>query len=88
MSFEPPHLFNIADYFLWDRLENGDSDRIAIQTTDREWTYREVAELSDRFGFVLRRTGHRQEERVMIALPDGPSWVGAFFGTLKVGGVV
>ena len=34
------------------------------------------------------RRGVEPEQRVMIALPDGPDFVGALFGTLKLGAVV
>jgi benzoate-CoA ligase family protein len=36
---------------------------------------------------VLRQEGVRPEERVIIALPDGPAFVGALFGVLKIGAV-
>jgi len=88
MSFEPAVQFNIADYFLEDRIREGLGERTALRFGDEQRTYAEVSESSDRFGYVLQRSGARQEERIMIALPDGPEWVAAFFGTLKIGGVV
>ncbi len=88
MSFEPPLSFNIADYFLEDRLAEGRGERVALQLDERQWTYAQVSELAHRFGHVLRRLGVRQEDRVMIALPDSAEFVGALFGVLKIGAVV
>src|SRR5213596_2303258 len=51
-------------------------------------TYRQVQALPNRFGHVLTEAGVGPEQRVMIALPDGPAFVAALFGTLKIGAVV
>jgi benzoate-CoA ligase family protein len=88
MSFEPPEAFNIADYFLTARLEEGRGERTALRMADQELTYAEVDGLANRFGNGLRDFGVRQEERVLIALPDGAEFVAALFGTLKIGAVV
>ncbi|MCZ6506486.1 MAG: benzoate-CoA ligase family protein [Acidobacteria bacterium] len=88
MSFQPPEIFNIADYFLDQRVREGRGDRIALRLDDRHLTYREVQILANRFGGVLRDLGVRPEERVLLLLEDGPEFVGAFFGVLKIGAVV
>lgn len=80
--------FNMADYFLYDRLAEGKGDRVAIRTKDVSWTYAQVAEASNRFGNALRAWGLRPEERVLISLPDVPEFAAGIFGTLRVGGVV
>ncbi len=86
--FEPPESFNVADYFLGDRIREGRGDRTALRLEDRELTYRDVEVLANRFGNLLRDRGVRREERVMIALPDSPEFAGALFGILKIGAVV
>ena len=88
MPFDPPDRFNIADYFLTDRLAEGRADRTAVLTADRAYTYAEIDELANRYGNLLLRSGVRPEERVLMALPDGPEIVAAIFGTLKIGAVV
>lgn len=80
--------FNMADYFLFDRLKEGKGARTAIRTVAGSWTYAHVAEESLRFANVLRALGVRPEERVLIALPDVPEFAAGIFGTLRVGGVV
>ena len=88
MTFEPPETFNISEYFLGDRIAEGNADRRAVLTDAGELTYGDVNELANRYGNALVYAGLRPEERVIIALPDGADWVGAFFGILRAGGVV
>src|SRR5262245_3292805 len=88
MTFEPPERRNIADLFLDARVREGRGDRTAILTDARPWTYREIHDHANRYGALLRSAGADPEDRVMIALPDGPDFVGALFGTLKLGAVV
>jgi acyl-coenzyme A synthetase/AMP-(fatty) acid ligase len=88
MSFRPPDAFNIADYFLDARQREGMGDEIALITDRATLTYREVQALANQFGNVLREAGVQPEQRVIIALPDGPEFVAALFGILKIGAVV
>ena len=81
MRFSPPEQFNIAEYFLDARIREGRGDRAALLTGSGTLTYRDVQALASRFGHLLA-------QRVLIALPDGPEFVGALFGTLKLGAVV
>ena len=81
-------LLNIADHYLGDRLREGRGDRIALRLDDGTLTYAEIDRLAARFANALRRLGVRQEERVIVALPDGAAFVGALFGILKLGAVV
>jgi benzoate-CoA ligase family protein len=88
MPFDPPEQFNLADWFLVDRLREGSGDRVALRTGARSLTYAEVDRLANRYGTALRALGVRQEERVLVAAPDGPDFVGAVFGAAKIGAVV
>jgi len=88
VTFEPPETFNIADYFLDDRLREGRGDRTAILFGDRRVTYAELSPLSNRFGNVLKSLGVAPEQRVIIALADSPEYAAALFGILKIGAVV
>ncbi len=85
--FDPPERFNIAEYFLGDRIREGRGGRRALLTAAGEKTYAEVEALANRYGHLLRGAGVRPEERVLIALPDGPDFVAALFGTLRIGAV-
>jgi len=88
MAFEPPEQFNMADYFLDARVRDGQGDRTALLTDRGSLTYRDVQAQANRFGHLLRGAGAEPERRVLIALPDGPEFVAALFGTLKIGAVV
>ncbi|HET9983417.1 MAG TPA: benzoate-CoA ligase family protein, partial [Longimicrobiales bacterium] len=88
LPFEPPETFNIADWFLDARVREGKGGRTALRTDRGEWTFAEVQALANRFGNLLRDAGVEPEQRVIIALPDGPEFVGALFGVLKIGAVV
>lgn len=88
MTFEPPERWNIADLFLDARLREGRGDRPAILTDARPWTYREIHDQANRYGNILRYAGLNPDDRLMIALPDGPEFVATLFGALKLGGVV
>jgi benzoate-CoA ligase family protein len=88
MTYEPPTRLNIADHFLDARVREGRGERVALRTDGGTLTYAAVRALSNRFAHLLARAGLEPEQRAMIALPDGPEFVGALFGTLKLGGVV
>ncbi len=55
---------------------------------DRRITYRELGDLSDRFGGSLVRQGLRPGDRVAIMLPNQPQFVVAAYGIWKAGGVL
>ena len=88
MSNRLPERLNIADWLLDARVREGRGGRPALLTDHGTLTYREVQALANRFGHLLVSAGVEPEQRVIIALPDGPEFVAALFGTLKVGAVV
>lgn len=83
----PPERLNIADYFLFDRLREGQGDREAIRTDRGSFSYQDVASRVTRFAATLARKQVKPEQRVLIALPDGVDFVAAIFGTVAVGAV-
>src|SRR5690349_13123604 len=91
-SFRPefPESFNLADYFLDDRVREGLGDKIAVHTADdgKSYTYTQIQALSNQMAHLLRASGVGVEDRVLICLPDGVHFVAAFFATLKIGAVV
>jgi benzoate-CoA ligase family protein len=88
VSFTPPESFNISDYFLDDRIREGRGDRVALRTPAGDVTYAELQAMAGRFAHVLESAGVAPEQRVLLALSDGPELVAALFGTLKIGAVV
>jgi len=63
-------------------------DKIAIVFYGYEITFRELDDLSDRFSSVLMGLGVKKGDRVGIYLENCPQFVIAFYGILKMGGVV
>ncbi len=87
VPLRPPERFNIADYFLDDRVREGLGERTALITDRGTYSYADVQALANRFAHVLVRAGVEPEQRVLLALPDGAELVAALFAVLKVGAV-
>ncbi len=83
-----PDDFNLADYYLFDRVREGLSDRPAVLFGARSYSYGEVAARATALQRFLATRGVRREERVLIVLHDTPAFVWAFFATLHHGAVV
>jgi len=83
-----PETLNLADVFLDARVREGRGARTAIVCGERRLDYADVQRLANRYGHALRSGGVRIEERVVVALPDGPDFAAALFGTLKLGASV
>jgi acyl-coenzyme A synthetase/AMP-(fatty) acid ligase len=82
-----PEEFNLADYFLFDRLKEGKGARVAVRFGARSWTYEDVADRTMRLAAALQAAGVRPEERVLV-LPDMPPFVWSIMATLKSGAVL
>ena len=82
-----PEWLNIGELFLTRRVSEGRGDRIALRLADSTVTYADLDGLANRFGSLLRDLGVRQEERVVLALPDSADYAAALFGILKIGAV-
>lgn len=80
--------FNLADYFLHDRVREGRGDRVAIRFGDRRYSYRAVSDRARGFAASLREHDVRQEQRVLVILPDLPPFAWAIMGTLEAGCVL
>jgi benzoate-CoA ligase family protein len=87
MPFAPPEQFNLAEHLLDARVAEGRGHRVAIRTDAGALTYADVQALAHRFGTLLAEAGVEPEHRVAVALPDGPEFVAALFGTLRIGAV-
>jgi benzoate-CoA ligase family protein len=83
-----PDAFSLADYFLFDRLEEGLGEKTAIRFGARAYRYADVAARSLAVARFLRDRGVEREQRVYIVLPDAPPFAWAFYGTLANGSVV
>ncbi|XXX79974.1 benzoate-CoA ligase family protein [Sorangium sp. So ce134] len=83
-----PEEFNLADYYLFDRLREGLGDKVALLFGDQRHTYADVAEQVRRLRAHLAVEDVAPEQRVLIVLHDSPAFVWAFFAALRHGAVV
>jgi benzoate-CoA ligase family protein len=88
MTTKFPEYFNLATYYLDDRIEEGFGDKIAVYCRNKQYTYRDVQQMSNQIGNALLRLGIEMEDRVLIVLPDTIEFVAAWFGIAKIGAVV
>jgi benzoate-CoA ligase family protein len=82
-----PERFNAAQFFLDRHLDEGRGARSAFRYRGRTITYAELAIRANRAGNALAARGVQCEQRVMLALPDGPEFAEVFWGALKIGAV-
>ncbi len=79
--------FNVTSYFLDRHVEEGRGARTALVTDAGPWSYERLAELTNRVGNVLRELGVQPEQRILLALADGPEFVASWYAALKIGAV-
>ena len=90
-STQPTTEFTYREITLQDRLREVArevGDKPALLMGDRSVSFREVDQLSDRLAAALAKRGVRPGDRVTIFMPNCVEFVIAFYGTLKIGGVV
>ena len=80
--------FNLADYYLFDRIEEGLGDKDAILFGEQHHSYADVAEKTRALAAHLIAAGVSQQQRVLIVLQDTPAFAWSFFATLRAGCVV
>jgi benzoate-CoA ligase len=82
-----PDQMNAAAFFVDRNVAEGRGNKIAIYSGDREVTYAQVLENTNRVGNALRALDVRLENRVLLLLLDVPEFAYAFFGAMKIGAV-
>ena len=88
MTISFPEQFNMATYYLDDRIKEGKGEKVAVYHEDKQYTYSEVQQMANRLGNVLLGLGVEMEDRVLIVLPDSIEFVAAWFAIAKTGAVI
>ena len=83
-----PETFNMADYFLDQRVREGLGDKIAVYDDHGSYTYNQIVERSEQVCGALWQADIRPEDRCLIGLSDCVEFVTSFFGVLKADAVV
>ena len=82
-----PTGLNAATFFVDRHVAEGRGARTAFRFRGRSLTYAEVAAGVDAVAADLARRGLDAEDRVLLALPDAPALVTAFWAVVKLGAV-
>lgn len=80
-------IFNMVTPLLDRHVAEGRGDRPAIRLDEAMISYADLQRLANRAGNALKAAGVEQEQRVGLLLPDGPTFVAAFLGAMKIGAV-
>src|ERR1700675_3627850 len=84
---ELPDRYNVGADLLDRNLAAGRENKIAIYSAAKDVTYGELFKLSCGAAHALHDLGVRREERILIVGYQGPGWVAAFLGALRLGAV-
>lgn len=76
---------NLAYSIEFQAMKRG--KQTAVIFHDVEYDYQYMNNLANQFALTLRELGVEQGDRVSIWLPNGLSFIGAFFGILKLGAI-
>ncbi|OGS49388.1 MAG: long-chain fatty acid--CoA ligase [Euryarchaeota archaeon RBG_16_68_13] len=86
-----PRTIEVPDIPLHELLRRAAREhgsRPAISFYNTSMSFGELDDAADRFAAGLRRIGVQPGERVSLVLPNTPHFFVAFFGVLRVGGIV
>ncbi|HEV8141555.1 MAG TPA: benzoate-CoA ligase family protein [Methylomirabilota bacterium] len=82
-----PQQFNVATWFVDRNIAEGRRDAPAFHCENRTLTYGDVHDLANRTGNALLELGVQMEDRVLVLCLDGPEFLGAFWGAVKIGAI-
>src|SRR5712692_9350294 len=84
---ELPERYNVGADLLDRNLNAGRANKLAIASAAKDVTYGELFKLTCGAAHRLHDLGVRREERVIIVGYDGPGWIAAFLGAVRIGAV-
>jgi benzoate-CoA ligase family protein len=84
---ELPERYNVGADLLERNLTAGRGNKLAIASATKDLTYEDLFKLACGAAQTLLDHGVRREERVLIVGYDGPGWVAAFLGAIRIGAV-
>jgi long-chain acyl-CoA synthetase len=71
----------------FERIAANYPDKTAVVFLGEKYSYAELRELIYRFATALYELGVRDNDRVVIYLPNCPQWIAAYFAIQKIGGI-
>lgn len=91
-KWDIPEKYNIGYDCVDKHVEQGNGDKTILYWEDSKgskatYTFREMKELTDKFGNILRDLGFKKGDRFLIRLPNIPAFHISFLGGVKIGAV-
>ena len=68
-------------------LQNGRGGRTSLRLDDHALTYEDLYGLVCRAAGILRQSGVGRQDRVVVALSDGPAFVAGAFAAMRIGAI-
>jgi benzoate-CoA ligase family protein len=84
IGFSIPDIYN-ASRILFDNLDKGNGDRLALTGPGGTMTYTELCAEAARWGHGFTSLGLKRGDRVLMFLDDTPAYPAAFFGAVRAG---
>ena len=85
LTLSLPERFNAATAFVDSNIAAGRGAKTAIYYEGATYSYKEIAELTNRVGNGLLDLDVEIEQRVALLLLDSPQFAATFFGAIKAG---
>lgn len=88
-QFSQPEMLNCVERLLDYHIQNGNGNRVCLQTFHEKWTYNDLYEKANQIAHVLvDDLGLQSGNRVLLRSANNPMMVACWFGVLKAGGIV
>lgn len=88
-QFSQPEMLNCVERLLDYHIQNGNGNRVCLQTFHEKWTYNDLYEKANQIAHVLvDDLGLVSGNRVLLRSANNPMMVACWFGVLKAGGIV
>ena len=71
----------------FERISKNYPDKTAIVYLGKRYSYAELKDLIYRFATALYELGVKDNDKVVIYLPNCPQWIAAYLGIQKIGGI-
>ncbi|XP_060518623.1 long-chain fatty acid transport protein 4-like [Cylas formicarius] len=70
---------------LFTKLVDKHPDKVAFYIEDRQWTFRQVEEFSNRVSHYFKSLGYKKGDTVALLMENRPEYVGIWLGLSKIG---
>jgi acyl-coenzyme A synthetase/AMP-(fatty) acid ligase len=78
---------NLCEFLLSRHVREGRGEGVALLYRDCSFTYAEIDNMASKVGAFLLKRGVQPRDRIVLVLPDTPSFVAALFGSLAIGAI-